>query len=65
MPLGEAPDLRLLMNVMLAAGDYPWTIIPVNRRSEYMEALEQASVNQDIIAFCQFIGSCVSSIDLN
>lgn len=36
---------RFLMNVMLASGHYPWTIIPVERRNEYMDALEQASVN--------------------
>lgn len=50
---------RFLMNAMLAAGHYPWTIIPVDRRNEYMEALEQASVEQDIVSFCQFIASCI------
>lgn len=35
---------RFLMNVMLSSGHYPWTIIPVERRNEYMEAL--GSVNQ-------------------
>ncbi len=30
---------RFLMNVMIASGSYPWTIIPVARRSEYMHAL--------------------------
>ncbi len=29
---------RFLMNVMLAGGGYPWTVIPVERRSEYMDA---------------------------
>jgi len=50
---------RFLMNVMLASGHYPWTIIPVERRNEYMEALEQASVNQNIIPFTKFIASCI------
>lgn len=50
---------RFLMNVMLASGNYPWTIIPVSRRNEYMEALEQASVHQDIGPFCKFIASCL------
>jgi hypothetical protein len=47
---------------MLAAGHYPWTIISVDRRNEYMEALEQASVRQDIVPFCQFIASCIDTV---
>jgi len=27
---------RFLMNAMMAAGGYPWTIIPVETRDEYM-----------------------------
>ena len=48
---------RFLMNTMLAAGGYPWIIIPVERRNEYMNALELASVNQDIIPFSKFLAS--------
>src|ERR1700674_383942 len=33
---------RFLMNVMLAAGGYPWTVVPVERRVAYMAALEEA-----------------------
>ena len=51
---------RFLMNTMLAAGGYPWTVIPVELRDEYMSALEEASVRQDILPFCKFIGSCVN-----
>lgn len=40
---------RFLINVMLAAGDYPWTIIPLENRDLYMAALESASVEQDIV----------------
>lgn len=50
---------RFLINVMLASGSYPWTIIPVERRNEYMEALEQASVDRDIVPFTKFIASCI------
>ena len=39
---------RFLMNVMLAAGGYPWTIVPLQQRDDYMAALESASVKQDI-----------------
>ncbi len=50
---------RLLMNVMLASGGYPWTVIPLEKRTEYMNALEQASVKQDISLFAEFIASLV------
>jgi hypothetical protein len=46
---------RFLMNVMLASGGYPWTIIPVERRKDYMAALERASVKGDIKAFATFL----------
>ena len=46
---------RFLMNLMMASGGYPWTVIPVERRHAYMSALESASVDQDIVPFAQFI----------
>jgi hypothetical protein len=46
---------RFLMNVMLASGGYPWTVIPVEERDRYMEALEAASVDQDIKPFAEFV----------
>ena len=42
---------RFLMNVMLASGGYPWTIVPVEGLDEYMAALESASVGQDTKPF--------------
>jgi hypothetical protein len=62
-PDGNGRIGRFLMNVMLAAGNFTWTIIPVDRRNEYMETLEQASVNQDIIPFCKFIVSCLRTLE--
>jgi hypothetical protein len=50
---------RFLMNAMLASGGYPWTIIPVEERKPYVEALEQASVHQKIIQFTDFLGGLV------
>ena len=50
---------RFLMNVMLAAGSYPWTVIPVERRDGYMAALEDASVRQDIGPFADFLARLV------
>lgn len=50
---------RFLMNVMLAAGGYPWTVIPVEQRQTYMAALEQASTKQNIAPFSEFLGDLV------
>jgi len=50
---------RFFMNLMLAAGGYPWTVIPVERREDYMSALEEASVRQNIVPFARFIGDLV------
>ncbi|VAW21951.1 FIG00897050: hypothetical protein [hydrothermal vent metagenome] len=54
---GNGRISRFLMNVMLASGGFNWTIIPVERRDEYMTALEQASVRLDILPFTRFIRS--------
>jgi hypothetical protein len=50
---------RFLMNVMLASGGYPWTIIPVQNRDDYMQSLEAASVHQNIKPFTEFLGNLV------
>ena len=50
---------RFLMNAMLASGGYPWTVIPVEKRDEYMKALERASTEQDVSSFSQFISYLV------
>jgi Fic family protein len=51
---------RFLMNTMLASGGYPWTVIPVERRDEYMKALERASTEQDIGEFSEFLAYLVT-----
>jgi hypothetical protein len=52
---------RFLMNLMLASGGYPWTVIPVEQRDDYMAALEEASVQQNIVPFTDFIASLVDA----
>ncbi|HZW86484.1 MAG TPA: Fic family protein [Gallionella sp.] len=46
---------RFLMNAMLASGGYPWTIVRMKSRDQYMHALEAASVGGDIKPFANFI----------
>jgi hypothetical protein len=52
---------RFLMNTMLASGGYPWTVIPVEERKTYMDALEKASVGQDIEPFAKFLAYLVEA----
>jgi hypothetical protein len=52
---------RFLMNTMLAAAGYPWTVIPMERRTEYMAALEAASVGQDLRPFAEFLASVLTA----
>jgi len=50
---------RFLMNTQLISGGYDWTIIPVEKRTVYMAALEKASVQGDITDFTLFIASLI------
>jgi hypothetical protein len=52
---GNGRLARFLMNLMLATAGYVWTVIPVERRSDYMSALEQASSFANIAPFASFI----------
>jgi hypothetical protein len=52
---------RFLMNVMLASGGYPWTVIPVEQRDEYMNVLEEASVNHNIGPFAEYLSKLVQA----
>lgn len=52
---------RFLMNVRMAAGGYPWKIIPVEKRNAYMESPEAASVGGDIIPLTRFLVELVNT----
>ena len=43
------------MNAMLTSGGYPWTVLPPETRTAYMEALEEASVRGNIGAFAELL----------
>lgn len=52
---------RFLMNVMLAGGGYPWTVVPLEQRDTYMTALENASVSQNIAPFTDFLAELINA----
>ena len=43
------------MTLMMASGGYPWTIVRMTRRKQYLDALEVASADQNITPFAKFI----------
>ena len=54
-PDGNGRMARFLMNVMLASGGYPWTVIRIRDRKSYLSALDRASIEMDIHPFANFI----------
>lgn len=56
---GNGRLARFLMNAMLVMGGYGWTIIPVQQRQAYMDALEAASSGGDIGPFARFVAGLV------
>jgi hypothetical protein len=54
-PDGNGRIARFVMNTLLAAGGYPWTIIQVDDRDEYLATLETASVAGDVRPFARFV----------
>jgi diaminopimelate epimerase len=51
------------MNVLLASGGYPWTVIRVDDRKRYMDGLEAASVGNDIRPFATFLAEQVKQTE--
>jgi Fic family protein len=58
-PDGNGRMARFLMNVLLASGGYPWTVIRVEARTQYLNALDRASIDLDAGPFASFIAERV------
>lgn len=54
-PDGNGRVARFVMNTLLAAGGYPWTVIRVEERGAYLGALEAASAEGDVRPFARFV----------
>ena len=52
---GNGRTARLLMNFLLTVGGYKWVVVRREDKSEYMAALESASVHKDVTPFTNFI----------
>ena len=57
---GNGRTGRFLMNAMLASGGFPWTVIRVEWRDQYFEALDAASARGDIGPLARFLAAAVS-----
>ena len=53
---------RFIMNAFLILGGISWTVIRVEKRDEYMNALESASVDENIEPFARFVLDCHDTI---
>ncbi len=60
-PDGNGRMARFIMNLMLAEGGYPWTVVRVVDRQRYMAALESASVHYAIEPFAKFAAERVAA----
>ena len=45
------------MNSQLVTAGYPWVVISVEHRDEYIAALEKASLEEDNEGFVRFVAS--------
>jgi hypothetical protein len=60
-PDGNGRTARFIMNALLAESGVPWTVIPVARRDEYMNALEDASQHENILPLTKFVSELVNA----
>ncbi len=54
-PDGNGRTARFLMNFLFIVGGYNWVVIKQETKDQYMDALEAASGNENILPFAEFI----------
>src|ERR1700730_13031211 len=54
-PGGNGRMAPFLLDLILASGGYPWTVIRIRDRKPYLSALDRASIEMDIHPFTTFI----------
>jgi Fic family protein len=52
---GNGRTSRFIMNFLLVLGGFPWVVVRVEDRAEYLASLEVASVGHDFTPFAEFI----------
>jgi Fic family protein len=52
---GNGRTARFLMNFILITGGYKWVVIKQKTREKYLDALESASCDENIVPFVEFI----------
>ena len=61
---GNGRIARFLMNLMLVHGGYNWTVIRVEKRTDYLAALEKITIQNDISDFVKVISTEMSFWEL-
>ena len=62
---GNGRLARLLMNVLLASGGLPWTVLPAEQAGEYQAAVETACVEGDITLLARQVESLTQMLHLS
>ena len=55
---GNGRMARLLMNMILIKHGYTVSIIPIQERDQYINSLERADKNEDLIEFIAYVADC-------
>lgn len=54
---GNGRMARFMMNALFASGGYPWTVVHLDTRNQYMQSLEKASIQNVIDDFAEVIAT--------
>ena len=60
-PDGNGRTGRFLLNALLASGGYPWTIVRLEDRTAYLDALDDASIRGNVTPFTRLIADRVGA----